>query len=162
MLEANYKDVLQANKEGGRTGPISLNSTGSLILQPAAIVYRKPLIVLVDEMSASSGDAFPAIIQDNGRGKIVGWRTMGAGGNVVDYANMTVFSQVSGTLTQSLMVRREPIVTAEYPTAPYVENIGVRPDVEIDYMTRENLMNRGAAFGAAFTKVIVERIAVGN
>lgn len=161
LLEANYKDVLQANREGGRTGPISINSTGSLILQPAAVVYRKPLIVLVDEISASGGDFFPAVIQDAGRGKIVGWRTMGAGGNVVGY-DMTIFSEVYGSLTQSLMVRREPIVTAEYPTAPYVENIGVRPDVEIDYMTRDNLMNRGAAFVAAFTKVIVERIAAGN
>ena len=161
LLEANYKDVLQANREGGRTGPVSLNSTGSLILQPAAIVYRKPLIVLVDETSSSGGDFFPAVIQDAGRGKIVGWRTMGAGGNVVPY-DATLFSQASAAVTQSLMVRREPIVTAEYPTAPYVENIGVRPDVEIDYMTRDNLMNRGAAFVAAFTKVIVERIAAGN
>ncbi len=161
QLEANYKDVLQANKEGGRTGPISLNSTGSLMLQPAAVVYRKPLIVLVDELSASGGDAFPAVIQDAGRGKIVGWRTMGAGGNVVQY-DMTMFSEVFGSVTQSLMVRREPIVTAEYPTAPYVENIGVRPDVEIDYMTRDNLMNRGTAFVAAFTKVMLEQIAAGN
>jgi len=60
------------------------------------------------------------------------------------------------------MLRREPIVTAEYPTAPDVENIGVRPDVEIDYMTRDNLMNRGTAFVAAFTKVMLERIAAGN
>ena len=29
-------------------------------------------------------------------------------------------------------------------------------------MTRDNPMNRGAAFVAAFTKVIVERIAAGN
>lgn len=160
-FENIYKDLAQANKEGGRTGPLSLNGTGSLILLPAATVYRKPLIVLTDEMSASGGDFFPAVIQDNGRGKIVGWRTMGAGGNVVAY-DVTISSEASATVTQSLMVRSAPVVTAEYPAAPYVENIGVRPDVEIDYMTRDNLLNRGTTFVAAFTKVILERIAAGN
>ena len=145
-FENIYKHLAQANREGGRTGPLSLNGTGSLILL---------------QMSASGGAFFPAVIQDNGRGQIVGWRTMGAGGNVIPY-DVTVFSEAAATVTQSLMVRREPIVTAEYPTAPYVENVGVRPDVEIDYMTRDNLMNRGTVFVASFTKVMLERIAAGN
>ncbi len=156
-LENNYNDVLQANREGGRTGSLSLNSTGSLMLLPSPMAYRKPLIVLVDDISASAGDSFPSVIQDNGRGKIVGYQTMGLGGNVVAY-DATVYSEVQARVTQSLMTRREPVVTAEFPTAPYIENIGVRPDIELDYMTRENLMNRGAGFVEAFTKIILQEI----
>lgn len=156
-LENNYNDVLQANREGGTTGSLALNSTGSLILLPSAMAYKKPLIVLADELSASAGDAFPSVIQDNGRGKIVGFQTMGLGGSVVPY-NATVHSEVQARVTVSLMTRREPVVTAEFPTAPYIENIGVRPDIELDYMTRENLMNRGAGFVEAFTKIILQEI----
>lgn len=156
-FENIYKDVLQANREGGNTGSISLNQTGSLILLPSPVTYRKPLIVLVDDFSGSSADAFPAVIQDNGRGKIVGYRTMGLGGNVVEFAG-TVYSQVTVRVTQSLMTRREPVVTTDLPTAPYVENIGVRPDIELDYMTRENLLNRGTAFVNSFTRIILDQI----
>jgi C-terminal processing protease CtpA/Prc len=156
-LENNYQDVLQANREGGTTGSISLNSTGSLILLPSPLAYRKPLIVLADDISASAGDLFPAVIQDNARGKIVGYRTMGLGGNVVPYDG-TVYSEVAVRVTQSLMTRREPVVTTDLPTAPYIENIGVRPDIELDYMTRENLMNRGTLFVNAFTRILLDQI----
>jgi C-terminal processing protease CtpA/Prc len=156
-LENNYNDVLQANREGGTTGSLSLNSTGSLILLPSPLAYRKPLIALADDISASAGDFFPAVIQDNGRGKIVGYQTMGLGGNVVAYDG-TVYSEVGARVTQSLMTRREPVVTPEFPTAPYIENIGVRPDIELDYMTRENLMNRGVPFVNAFTRILLDQI----
>jgi hypothetical protein len=39
-----------------------------------------------------------------------------------------------------------------------VENIGVRPDITEDYMTRDNLMNRGATFVTAFSKAIAAHI----
>ncbi len=54
--------------------------------------------------------------------------------------------------------RKDPMVTPEYPTTPYLENVGVRPDVEVDYMTKENLVNKGKPFVDAFTAKIVELI----
>ena len=51
---------------------------------------------------------------------------------------------------------------AEYPVAPYVEEIGVRPDVEVDFMTRENLLGGGCRFVEAFTAAIVGRIQQGG
>ena len=60
------------------------------------------------------------------------------------------------TVSASLMIRRNPVATSEYPTAPYIENIGVRPDIYYDYMTRENLMSGGADFVRAFTRAVVE------
>jgi hypothetical protein len=59
-------------------------------------------------------------------------------------------------LTRSLAVRPQPVVVANYPTASYIENIGVQPDTLVDYMTLDNLLNRGAAFVQAFTNVAVK------
>ena len=73
------------NENRGRSAPVSLNATGSLTLEPAAVSYTKPLMVLTDEFSASGADMFPAIIQSNNRGPLFGMRTMGAGGSVVGF-----------------------------------------------------------------------------
>ena len=60
------------------------------------------------------------------------------------------------------LIRRNPIVSAEFPTAPFVENIGTRPDVKLDYMTRDNLLNRGKTFVDSFTQIIVDQIKAGK
>lgn len=157
------RDVQQANREyRGRTGPEPLGSS-SIDLLPASdrtgamLVYTKPVLVLTDEFSASGGDFFPAVIQDNQRGLLFGMRTMGAGGSVVDF-DAGVYSEGSTRVTLSLMHRKNPVVTSDYPTSFYVENIGVRPDVEVDYMTKDNLLNDGQAFVEAFSSAIVDLI----
>ncbi len=166
LLQANFDAVYAAYKENrGMTGPLPLCTNGSFSLDvdPATaqngsiLAYTKPIVVLVDEFSASGADMFPAILQDNNRAIIMGMRTMGAGGNVSTW-NAGAFSEAYARLTMSLMARKNPIVTAEYPTAPYVENIGVRPDIAYDYMTKENLLTGGAPFVQAFTKAIVDAV----
>jgi hypothetical protein len=52
----------------------------------------------------------------------------------------------------------EPVVTSEYPTTSYVENVGVRPEIVYDYMTTDNLMRSGAAFVDAFTAAAVKLV----
>jgi hypothetical protein len=47
-------------------------------------------------------------------------------------------------------------VTADYPTTSYVENVGVRPDIEADYMIEDNLLNQGAGFVKTFTAAAVQ------
>jgi hypothetical protein len=121
---------------------------------PVAGAYTHPLMVLVDEFSASGGDMFPAIIQDNNRGPLFGMRTMGAGGSVVAF-NATAYTESIFRITVSLMNLGRLIQTGEFPLAPYIENIGVRPDIPFDYMTRANLMTAGAPFVQAFTQAIV-------
>jgi hypothetical protein len=157
-LQNNFDEVLRAyNEERGRSAPVSLNSTGSLTLNPAAVSYTKPLMVMVDEFSASGADMFPAIIQDNHRGPIFGMRTMGAGGSVVGY-NATAYTEAFFRITVSLMNRGHLIQTPEFPPAPYVENIGVRPDIVQDYMTRTNLLTAGSSYVQAFTAAIVNLV----
>ena len=153
-LEANFNEVLAAfNENRGRSAPVSLNSTGSLQLQPVPGAYTKPLMVLTDEFSASGGDMLPSIIQSNKRGPIFGWRTMGAGGSVVGFSG-PAYTESFFRITVSLMNRGHIVNTPDFPPAPYIENIGVRPDIAVDYMTRANLMNGGADFVQAFIQAL--------
>ncbi|MFN7924668.1 MAG: S41 family peptidase [Bryobacteraceae bacterium] len=164
LLQTYLDSIKTAYAENrGRTGPLPI-CTVSLDLPPATdartgriAAYTKPIVVLVDEMSASAGDAFPATLQDSARATILGYRTMGLGGSVIQF-DTTSFSEIIGGVTVTLMNRKDPIVTSEYPTAPYVENIGVRPDAYYDYMTKANLTDRGAAFVTHFTQVLVQSI----
>lgn len=157
-LQNIYNKVLEAyNEKRGRTGPVPLNATGSLTLPPAANAYTKPLLVLVDEFSASGADMFPALIQDNRRGAIFGMRTMGAGGSVVG-TNGTAYTESFFTMTVSLMNRGRLVKSPGLPAAPYIENIGVQPDFVQDYMTKANLLSFGAPFREAFTSAIVNLV----
>lgn len=119
--------------------------------------YEKPMIVLADELSVSGGDLLPAIIQDNRRAPIVGYRTGGLGGYVENFTG-GVYTESTTRVTRSMMVRRQAVKAPELPAAPYVENIGVLPDIELDYMTRENLITGGAPFVQGFTRLIVAEI----
>ena len=122
------------------------------------LAYEKPIIFLADEFSVSFGDIFPAMMQDNKRGPIIGTRTAGWGGSISGW-NAGFYSEATATNTNSLVVRRQNVVSPDMPTAPFIENIGVIPDIVLDYMTRENLMTRGAPFVAEFTRIMNEEIA---
>ena len=161
MLQDAYKN------NRGLTGAYpACNQTGSnvppsLDQWPAATVYSKPIIILVDAFSISAADIFPAMMQDNKRGVVVGMRTSGGGGSVSSWP-AGFYSEATTSNTNSLVIRNQNIVTAEYPPAPYVENIGTRPDIKLDYMTRENLMNGGTAFVSQFTNIIIDQIKKGQ
>ena len=163
LLGQIKNQIVEANASNrGRTGPIPLDDL-TLDRDPIRdaqgrlFSYSKPIMVLIDELSASGGDAFPATIQDNGRGILFGQRTMGAGGNVVGLA-AGPYSEGFTTVTQSLMNRKANVVAPDFPASPYVENVGVRPDIEADYMTRDNLLQNGRPFVDAFTAAMIEHI----
>jgi len=124
---------------------------------PAAAVYSKPMIVLIDEFSISAGEIFPAMIQDNKRAPLVGTRTSGGGGSISSW-EPGFYSESISSNTNTLVVRKNPVPTAEYPKAPYVENIGARPDVALDYMTRDNLVSSGRTYVDQFTQILVQQI----
>lgn len=166
ILTAMLGDIKGAYKENrGRTGPLPICDI-SLDVEPARdartgnlLVYTKPLMVLTDELSASAAELFAATIQDNDRGIVFGMPTLGAGGTVSGAQPTGWYSETGSTVTQSLVVRpREISSDGEYPVAPYIENIGVRPDIKADFMTRDNLLNNGKAFVDAFTAAMVERL----
>jgi Peptidase family S41/PDZ domain len=154
-LRAIMNEILAAfNENRGRTAPVPLVNY-ILTLPPAPNAYTKPLLLLVDELSASGGDMFAAIIQDNHRGPLFGMRTMGAGGSVSSF-NCSVFTESVCFITQSLMNRGTTISNTEFPPSPYIENVGVRPDIVVEYMTNANLLSAGAPFVQAFTDSAVK------
>ena len=59
-------------------------------------------------------------------------------------------------MTQSMLVRTEQVLAPDFPTTSYIENIGVRPDIHVDYMTEDNLTNRGKTFVDAFTAAMLD------
>lgn len=61
-------------------------------------------------------------------------------------------------VTESLMYRNKDVTTPDYGVTRYIENVGVRPDIESDYMTADNLRTGGAAFVDAFSRAIVDLI----
>jgi hypothetical protein len=166
-LQALLDGIQQAYTENrGRTGPIPI-CDWSLDIDPAVdrsgkvIAYSKPIMMVTDEISVSAAEMFAAVFQDNERGIVYGMRTMGGGGNVAEFEG-TTFSEAYVTVTQSLMNRKNPIVTSDFPAAPYVENIGVRPDIQADYMTKDNLLNRGKTFADAMFAAAVNYIKNGK
>jgi C-terminal processing protease CtpA/Prc len=159
--------VYETYKENrGRTGVLPLDGHESLTFTPATsasganLAYTKPLILLIDEYTCSTADLFAAVLQDAGRGPLVGMRTAGCGGSYGNhqFVPATVYSEGQTGVTQALMVRPKAIATPEFPTTRYIENVGVRPDIELDYMTRENLTQRGRPFLEAVTQLILDRI----
>jgi hypothetical protein len=125
------------------------------------LAYGKPLIVLTDELSISYADYASAILQEAGRGPLFGYRTNGAGGAVFGL-NTGFNSETYTTVTWTIGARNRYIGTDDYGTTNRLENIGVRPDIPFDYMTRDNLMSGGKLFTDAFTQAILNEIAKGQ
>ncbi|HUQ93569.1 MAG TPA: S41 family peptidase [Bryobacteraceae bacterium] len=163
QLQVIKDAIVSANREmRGLTTPVPLGGT-TLEQEPrrsqdgALLAYTKPVMLLADELTASGGDMFTAVFQDSGRGPVLGWRTMGAGGNVSSY-NGGSFSLGVTTLTQSLMVRSRDVVSSDFPVTRHIENVGVRPDIEVDYMTWGNLISNGLEFTGTFLEAMIQHI----
>jgi C-terminal processing protease CtpA/Prc len=153
--EMLYNAVAAANAQKRGLSETVPFCTSSLDRDPATdasgnvIAYKNPLMLLIDEFSLSTADSVASMIQDAGRGLLYGIRTNGAGGTNTSY-DAGPFSEGFTGMTLGLQVRKGPVATPDYPTTAYIENVGVRPDVERDYMTKDNLLQNGAPFVNAF------------
>lgn len=111
-------------------------------------------MLLTDEFTTSAGDIFASMAQDNGIATLYGYRTAGAGGATTE--NVAGFySEGSARTTVSMLTRAKAYTAPGYPTSIYMENIGIQPEMPVDYMTRENLLNRGTGYVDGFSKAIV-------
>jgi hypothetical protein len=148
-------------------GPAGCFLTGGAQYPPATdadgnnIAYTKPIVVLTNNFTLSAAELFGATLQDAKRVTVYGTRSDGGGGNVVGY-NSTPYSEGFSRVTQSLAVRNHDVSTPSFPSAPYLENIGVYPDVQADYQIRDNLFNGGATFVHGFSNLIHKLIVNGH
>jgi carboxyl-terminal processing protease len=90
--------------------------------------WRVPLVVLVDENSASASEIFAAAVQENRRGVIVGRQTYGKGTVQTHFP----LQSANGNLK---------LTTAKFysPSGREMEGQGVRPDVAVNGQTDEFL-----------------------
>ena len=161
QYEVLYEAMRDANqRRRGVTEPIPI-CTASQWRDPfrAAgdghiVAYSKPIMMMIDEFSTSTGDSVPSMFQQNGRGLLYGMRSNGAGGNNTGL-DVGPYSEGFVGVTIGIQARRTPISVEGYPRTNRIENVGVHPDVVNDYMTRDNLLQGGAPFVRQFLDQMV-------
>jgi hypothetical protein len=158
-LYSGYLAQIQAalNQNRGMTGPLPICTPDFERIDPAAVTYTKPIVILVNELSGSAAENLPMFMQDEGRGTVVGMRTLGAGGAPAKFP-AGAFSGGSTSVTMSIVTRSRTVSTPGFPAADQIENVGVYPDVISDIMSRENLLTAGRPFVEKFSSVITELI----
>lgn len=136
-------DLIKTSWQGGKRMTPPTTFQGGGILQPNPVHYTKPILVLIDEMSGSGGDAFPAMMQGLGRAKLFGQRTMGAGGHVVEAAPLNYSGNVVN-LTKSLFF---------HPNGTPIENHGATADIAYQ-PTREDFLNDYVPYQKAYLEAL--------
>ena len=126
IARTDLEKVLKLVKDTYAAGESFLTEKTSISgverMYPNRVRYTKPIIVLIDELAGSGGDAFPSIMGHE-RAKLLGTRTSGLGGHVVD-TDPLPYSQLRGRYTKSLFFR---------PDGVAVENNGAVPDEGFSY-----------------------------
>jgi C-terminal processing protease CtpA/Prc len=158
---AFYRTKLEQSQAAYRQGaeltpPFPLDGA-TLMRDPANTAYTKPIMLLTDDFSVSAADAFAAQFQDNQRGIIFGIRTNGAGGIGGPFP-VGAYSQGTTSAELSLIVRNGAVNAPGYPPSPYVDSVGVQPDITADLLTKENLLNHGASFSQSMVAAITNYI----
>lgn len=127
-----HTQLVDEDKKGMRLStPVNADILIPFELQPNEEMPEKMnVILMVNEMCASMCDIFAGILQDNHLAKVIGSRTMGAGGNVVTHYQAPN-SHLALRQTESLIIRRV-VKNGKAELAEYIENNGIVPDIEMN------------------------------
>jgi hypothetical protein len=111
--------------------------------------WKKPILVLADELAGSCGDIFPMYMQRNGVAKIFGERTMGLGGNVEEVISLP-YSSATVRLTRGLFTTYRP--DSSYTKDDLIENNGITPDYHSP-VTVEDFRGGFVKYATAFSDI---------
>lgn len=140
-------DILKTTWQKGVRLTDFTSINGDEWISPNLVHYTKPVIMLIDEMSASGGDAFPSLMQGYGRVKLLGTRTMGAGGHVTENAPLN-YSQIEVSMTRSMFFR---------PDGVPVENNGAVPDYKYE-ITVNDFVNGYKDYQKFYTEKLLDLV----
>lgn len=132
--------------------PVPIMGGGAKV-GPLDYSWKKPMLVLVDELAGSCGDAYPMLIKNNNVAKIFGKRTMGLGGNVEVF--ILPISQTRVSLTRGLFTSNRD--DKAYTPELMVENNGVIPDYPYEH-TVEDFRAGFVAYVKTFSEKALEQI----
>lgn len=157
-FRALIESIRQAKSEGrfmSRRIPVptvlemKIRLDGEETISPHPHGYSKPIVLLINEMSGSGGDLFPAMMKDLGRATLFGTTTMGAGGHTWHDPKIELpHSKLQINLTRSLIYR---------PNGALIENEGVEPHVPYE-IGEEDFLGAYQPYLRAATKVLLERL----
>lgn len=128
-LERDSEAGLRLSKD-----PFSFSLREVLPAAPGGAVWRKPVLVLIDELCGSGGDAVPMMLKANGLARLFGNRTSGLGGSVEKVIDLP-FTRASLNLTRGLFTTFKP--NGQYSDADFIENNGVAPDVTYTHTVKD-------------------------
>ena len=117
------------------------------LVYPNPTRYSKPIVMLIDELSGSGGDAFPSLMGGYHRAVLLGTRTMGAGGHVTEGPALN-FSQMKINMTRSLFYR---------PDGVEVENNGAVPSIPYE-ITPEDFNQHYIPYREFYTQKLLDLI----
>ncbi len=146
-MTQKVSDLLKMSWQKGIRMTDFTSLDGQEWLAPNLTVYTKPIVMTIDELSGSGGDAFPAMLQGYGRVKLIGTRTMGAGGHVSSNSPLN-YSQINVSMTRSLFFR---------PDGVPVENNGAVPDYPYE-ITTDDFINGYKGYREFYTQKLLEMI----
>jgi C-terminal processing protease CtpA/Prc len=137
LTKANQPDLAALFMDQARAVETALDSgktlsapvpfvTGANTGTPDEMGWKKPAMMLIDELSVSCADLVPLIVKANHMATLFGQTTMGGGGNVEDVAVLNN-TQVTLSLSRGLGTAFDP--TGAYPESNIIEDNGVKPDV---------------------------------
>lgn len=119
----------------------SNGSEDALASQRSGKMTKLPLVVLVNEGSASAAEIFAGAIQDKNRGEIVGMTTFGKG-SVQDVIDFPGGSGLHVTIAKWLT-----------PDGNSIHDVGIKPDVEVDLTNEDTEAGRDPQLDRALSLI---------
>jgi Peptidase family S41/PDZ domain len=143
----DYNNFIVSEWNAGRnfTNPYYMAGVSTVTPSKSKVVYTKPILVLINGLDMSAGDFFPAILQDNHRATLLGTRTAGAGGYILN----TTFPNRFGIKTISYTAS-----IAERADKNPIENLGVTPDIEYK-LTEDDYQNNYQGYVNAINNAVI-------